>query len=137
MHSECRMVFAVLALRPLTSAICQDRLQPVEVRAHHVQALVGDQPSQILPHPLPHHARLAMVCCEPLFEQNRSDLRCKALDTSFESILARERKIIGVACVGCSDRFGQTAQAAIQAIGGQVGQRRRHHSPYTKGNLGL
>jgi len=61
MQTKRRMTLAILALRSMPYAVRQDCLELIEIRAHHIDMLIDNEPSEVLPHPLPHHARLAMM----------------------------------------------------------------------------
>jgi hypothetical protein len=87
---------AILALGTEPHAIRKCGLESVVVSSDHIQVPVGDQSRQILPHALPHDSRLPMIHAEAFIVQNRGDVYCEALDSSFQYFVSGERKIVGV-----------------------------------------
>ena len=106
-------------------AVGQNRLQPIEVRTYNIQSLIRNDPRKILPHPSPHHARLAMIDLESLFEQNRRSPQCESLRALIEFLIAGEGKVIRIPRVFRARRLGQSAQTAIHSIRAKIRQRRR------------
>ena len=96
MQSEVRVRFTILTIRSVPDAICKNRLQAVKIIAHNIEFFVDNNSRQILAHPLPHEACLAVMNVEPLFQKNGSSLRCKALNTALESFVSRERQVVSI-----------------------------------------
>ena len=87
MRAKCTMRVAILALWAMPDAIGQYRLEPIEVRTHSIEALVDYNTRKILPHAAPHHARLAVLYFESLFQKDRCNLRGKPLYAFHESLV--------------------------------------------------
>ena len=77
MLAKMGMSFAVLASRTMAGAVRKYRLQQVEIRPPHVEALVCHQAREMLAHRLAHDARLAVVDAETFLPQNHRDMRAK------------------------------------------------------------
>src|SRR5271168_691535 len=58
---EGRVAFPVLAFRAVLNAVVENGFETVEVGAGDVDALIGDQASEVLAHALAHDAGFAMV----------------------------------------------------------------------------
>jgi len=132
---EAGMSLAVLAQGSIANAVVERRFQPIEVRAHYIDALIGDQAGQILAHALAHDAGLAVLDGESLFKKNRGGVRGKSFHALLKALVPGEREIVGIAGICGASRLRETAQPAIDAIRANIGERRRSHSPYTKGNF--
>ncbi len=81
---KLRMSIAILALGTETNAVGQGGLEAIEVGPYDVHPLIGDQARQMLPHAMPHDARLAVMDGESFFVQNRGDMRGEALHAALE-----------------------------------------------------
>ena len=97
--AEVRMRSAVLRLRAVADAVRQRCLEAVEVVTDHVRAFVHHHPCQMLPHALPHDARLAMVHPKPFFEQDGCYMNREALRPFLKLFVAGKCQIIGEARV--------------------------------------
>jgi hypothetical protein len=85
---ECWMVVAVLALRTVADAVGENRLEPIEVRAHDVDVLISHDSRKILPGILTHDAGLAMIRLKAFLKQDDGDVDRKSLYASVEGLVA-------------------------------------------------
>src|SRR6266542_1713688 len=97
--AESRMSSAVLGLGTVADAIGEGSLEPIEVGADDVYALIGDESCQVLAHTSPHDACLAVVHREALLVQNRGGVNREPLHASLEGFAAGKREIVRVARV--------------------------------------
>ena len=73
-RAKLLMAGAILGGWTQPDAIRQRGFEAVEVSAYDVHVAVRDEPREVLPHPLPHDARLAVVHAEAFPHQNRSHM---------------------------------------------------------------
>jgi hypothetical protein len=123
--SEVSVILTILRRRPMTYAVRQDRLQPVVVRSRNIQPLVRHNPRQILPHPLPHDPRLAMMNSKSLLQQNRRSPDSESFNPALERRVSRESKIVGVACIDRAAGLSKPSESAINPVAADIRQRRR------------
>ena len=109
MHSKRGMPFAILALRPMSRAVSKNRFEPVEVSAHHINALICHQPRKILPHAFPHHAGLAMMNRETLFQKYGRRSQRETLHTSVEVLPSGKCQVVGVSRINRTCRLSKSA----------------------------
>src|SRR5882762_1065339 len=119
------MSLPVLAVGTVAKAVVESCLEAIKVRPHNVDALVRHQSSEMLSHTLEQDASFAVMNAIALFQQHRRSLRCKSVDTPLESLPARKGKVVRIACVLHARRSGESAQAAIEAMGADIGESRR------------
>src|SRR5258708_5307073 len=93
MGPKARMAFAVLALRTQPNAVSKYRLEPIEIRTPDVDALIRHQACQLLPPPLPHDPRLAVMYAKPLVKQNGTHHRGEPPDAPLKLLPPGEREI--------------------------------------------
>ena len=97
----------VLAFWAALNAVVENGFEAVEVGADDVDALIGDQSSQVLTHALTHDAGFAMVNGKALFEKNGRGLGCEVLDLRGESCITGKGEVVGVASVVRVGRFSE------------------------------
>jgi hypothetical protein len=71
MFSEMRVRFTILSAWTMADTIGEYCLKQVEVLSLHIEALVGHDPREMLPHRLAHDARLAVLDSEAFRHQDR------------------------------------------------------------------
>ncbi len=123
MRAKIRMPFAILTERPVPRTVGESGFQSIEIDAPNIQPPIRHHTREMLPHALPHDARLAMMDREAFLMQNRGYVGGKPFHTMVEILSARKRQIVGVPRVVRSGTFGETEQPAIGAIETHVGQR--------------
>jgi len=98
-------------------------IEAIKVRPNNIDALIRHQSGETLSHALAHNAGFAVMNSKTLFQQHRGGMRGKSLDTLLEGSITRKRKIVGIARVRRPGRSRETAQAAIDSIGADIGKR--------------
>jgi len=102
-HSKVRMSLAVLVFWTEPHAICQNRLQTVEVASFDVGTLVGNEARKMLTYSLAHDSGLAKLDHETFFLQDGRHVRGESIHMPFEFLVPRKCEVVGVTCVRCAD----------------------------------
>ncbi len=97
-------------------------LQTIEVFSWNVHSFIDDDSGEPLADALAHDPSFSVVHMEPLFHHRGTDVQMEPFRPSLQSAVTRECKVVGITRVVRFGRTSQSCQAAIQAVGAQVGQ---------------
>src|SRR5690349_19219936 len=114
------MSLPVLSRRAMAGAIRQSGLQPIEVAARDIGALVHRNSRKVLPHSRSHDAGLAVMRGKALVRQNGRYVGGESLRRARKGIVAGERQIVGISRIVRIRRLRQTGKPAIESVSTDV-----------------